>query len=276
MFLPRRLEPIPSRWYNDLPDERVFCSILCFVLLSNPCGRCCVAVAEKLFELQKVDLAWDKVRRRLHQIHKLLGESEELKGARQQVEKTEGELQQWRSRQTNAELESRTVAERISATEERLMGGQVRNPKELETLQASLEALHRLKDNIENSAMTAIEKVEELGKLLTDQQANLSKVENAWLNGQEGLHQEETKLKQNAYLLKRRRDALAAALGPDMLDRYEQMRKRKAGVAVAPLNPDGMCGACHVKVPTGVASNVRSAGDTLVLCTSCGRILFGV
>ena len=34
------------------------------------------------------------------------------------------------------------------------------------------------------------------------------------------------------------------------------------------------CGACHVKVPTGVVSAMRSANHALVTCTSCGRYLY--
>jgi predicted nucleic acid-binding Zn-ribbon protein len=235
-----------------------------------------VSAAEKLFELQKVDITWDKVRRRLQQIQHLLGETDELKGARQRVAQTESELHQWRGKQKDGELESRSVANRIKATEDRLMSGQVHNPKELEALQASLEALRRLRVGIEDSAVDALMKADELAALLTDQQSSLAQVEHSWSTSQEELRQEEAKLKQNYVLLKRKRDSLAAALGPELLDRYEQMRKRKAGVAVAALQQDSMCGACHVRVPTGIASNVRSAGETLVLCPSCGRILFAV
>ena len=40
--------------------------------------------AAKMYELQKVDLTWTKVRRRLMEIQKPLGETDELKHAREQ------------------------------------------------------------------------------------------------------------------------------------------------------------------------------------------------
>ncbi len=79
--------------------------------------------ATKMYELQRVDLAWEKVRRQLLTIQKLLGETEELKNARQQVTQTESEFHKWRGEQHDAELESRSLASRIKSTDERMMSG---------------------------------------------------------------------------------------------------------------------------------------------------------
>jgi predicted nucleic acid-binding Zn-ribbon protein len=232
--------------------------------------------AAKLFELQKVDIAWEKVRRRLQQIQKSLGETEELRAARAQAAETESNLSAWRGKQRDAELESRTLAEKIQSTERRLMSGEVRNPKELETLQSSLEALRRHRTAVDDSAVEAMMHADELAKLLNEHQASLAELESAWSNGQTDLREEETKMKQNFVLLKRRREQLAAELNGALLDRYEHLRKRKGGIAIAPLQ-NGSCSACHVKAPTGVVSAVKSSGNNaLVMCTSCGRILFAI
>ena len=97
--------------------------------------------AAKMYELQKIDVLLAKVTRRLQQLQQLLGETDELRAARQQAAQTESALHDIRGKQKSAELEGRTLAERIQSTEARLMSGSVRNPKELETLQQSLEAL---------------------------------------------------------------------------------------------------------------------------------------
>jgi predicted nucleic acid-binding Zn-ribbon protein len=202
-----------------------------------------------------------------------LGETEEVKQARQRVAQTEDELHSWHGKQTDAELEGRSLVDRIDDTEQRLMSGAVRNPKELESLQESLDALRRQRVAVEDSAVEAFEQSEVLAHRLDDARTALTQVESAWTNGQAELREEETKLKQNAILLKRKRDSVAQAMGPDLLERYEHMRKRKAGIAIAPLQ-NGICGACHVKVPTGVVSAIRSANHALVTCTSCGRYLY--
>jgi predicted nucleic acid-binding Zn-ribbon protein len=225
-----------------------------------------------MLELQKVDLTWIKVARRLKQVQQMLGESEEVRQARQQVSQTEGELHQWHSKQKDAELESKALAAKIKATEEKLMGGTVRDPKELGALQANLEHLRRHRTLIDDHAVEALMHTEELNGQLSTQQAALAQVEGVWNSGQSDLRQEETKLKQNYMLLKHKRETLAAGLGAALLERYEQMRKRKAGVAVAQVQ-NGVCSACHVQLPTGVVNGLRNGNGAQTLCPSCGRFL---
>jgi predicted nucleic acid-binding Zn-ribbon protein len=228
--------------------------------------------AAKMFELQKVDVAWARVARRIKQLQEQLGESEELRAARQQAEETETELHAWRAKQKNAELEAASLAERIRTTETRLMSGEVRSPKELEQLQASLEPMRRHRSQVDEDAVEALMQAEELTTRLSKLQTTLADLEQKWTAGQGEVRQEELKLKQNYVLLKRKREQLAAGMGDALLERYEYTRRRKAGVAVATVE-NGACSACHVRVPTGVANGLRAANSELVVCPSCGRYL---
>ena len=110
----------------------------------------------KLYELQKIDGTTQKVRRRLAQLKTLLVESDDLKRARTQTETLQAEQQEWHSKQKNAELETQSLTDRIKEGEQRLMSGQVRNPKELESLQSSIEALQRQRGIIENASVEAL------------------------------------------------------------------------------------------------------------------------
>jgi predicted nucleic acid-binding Zn-ribbon protein len=227
--------------------------------------------AVKMYELQRVDLTWTKVARRLQQLQQLLGESDELRTARQQVAQTQTELHEWHAKQKNAELEDKSLAERIKATEDRMMSGAVRNPKELEALQQSLEALRRHREMVEEEGVKAMGEAEALAAKLVTAQAALASIENGWNGNQSELREEETKLKQNGFLLKRKREQLTAAMNETLRDRYETMRKRKAGVAISTVQ-NGTCSACHVALPTGVVNGLRGA-TSLVICPSCGRYL---
>jgi predicted nucleic acid-binding Zn-ribbon protein len=227
--------------------------------------------AVKMYELQRVDLTWTKTARRLLQLQELLGESAELRAARQQVAQTTAELSEWSAKQKNAELEDKQLEERIRATDERLMSGVVRNPKELDALQHSLEALRRQRESVAEEGVQAMAQAESLAARLEVEQAALSTVENGWSGDQSGLREEEHKLKQNGVLLKRKREQLVSTMNDTLRERYETMRKRKAGVAVAPVQ-NGTCNACHVTLPTGVVNGLRGA-TSLVVCPSCGRYL---
>ena len=227
--------------------------------------------AVKMYELQRVDSTWKKVARRLQQLQELLGESAELRAARQQVAQSQAELQEWSAKQKNAELEDKALAERITATEQKLMSGTVRNPKELDSLQQNLEALRRQREMVAEQGVQAMGQVETLTARLEGEQAALASIESGWSGDQNGLREEETKLKHNGMLLKRKREQLVAGMNETLRERYETMRKRKAGVAIAVVQ-NGICSACHVTLPTGVVNGLRSS-PSLVLCPSCGRYL---
>lgn len=229
--------------------------------------------AAKMYELQKVDLTWAKVRRRLLDIQKLLGESEELRQTRKELEETEAELHSWQARQQDAELESRSLAGRIETSEKQLMSGEIHIPKELEALQSSVESLRRQRAHVDDTAVEAMMASDELKVKAEALRESVDSLEEEWTSGQEDLRAEEAKMKQNYVLLRKKRESLAAAMPPALLDKYEDMRKRRSGVAVAPVS-DRECGVCHVSLPTGVISALRGNRDELVLCTSCGRYLY--
>jgi predicted nucleic acid-binding Zn-ribbon protein len=227
----------------------------------------------RLFELQKLDVNLEKARRKLAQLQQALGESEELKEARQAFTATEAELHRWHAAQKNAELEAQTLAQQITTKDKELMSGRVTQPKELEALQANIEALRRQRTSIEDSGVEAMTQVETLSQQLAGQKQALERIETQWKSGQAELLQEDAKYKRIYTQLKQQRETGAKALPPADLKYYEEVRKRKAGIAVAPLQ-NGQCGVCHIVVPTGVVSAVRSRKGEAVLCPSCGRLLF--
>jgi uncharacterized protein len=231
-----------------------------------------VSDSTKLYELQKVDTLWEKVRRRLTQLRTLLVESDELKAARQLLAAAEQEHQRWQTQQRSAELEVQSLMGRIIATEQQLMSGQVRNPKELAALQSSLEALRRQRDSVEEEGVAALLQVEEGLQQVEKQRKTTQTLERKWAASQTELLTEDAKLKKAFMQCKKQRESIAEALGATLLKRYEDLRQRKAGIAIAAIERE-MCSACHVKVPTGVISAARAQGNDFVFCTSCARIL---
>jgi predicted nucleic acid-binding Zn-ribbon protein len=229
----------------------------------------------KMFELQKIDINLEKARRRLAQIAEALGESDQVKSARAAASATEAELHRWHAAQKDAELMAQDLSEQIVVNENELMSGRVRVPKELESLQAKVDSLRRQLATVEESGVEALLQVEEVSQRLTTEQTTLSSLESAWKAGQTDLLQEEAKYKRIHAQLKQQRDLATRGMDQASLAQYDQLRARKAGIAIAPLQ-NSQCGVCHIQVPTGVVSAARSRHNEAVFCPSCGRILFVV
>lgn len=227
----------------------------------------------RLYELQKIDANMEKVRRRVAQIRRNLGESDELRTARTAVEMTRANVERLHAHQLDAELKGQQLGDRIKASERRLMSGEVHNAKELEALQASIESMKRQRSQVEDDALTTFQQREEADRQLVAQRTTLTQVEAAWQTAQTALQQEETKYKRMYAQLKQQRQDMTARLGADALALYTQLAERKAGVAVATVQ-NGACSVCNVSLPTGVVASARTIEGNPVYCPSCGRILF--
>ena len=227
----------------------------------------------KLFDLQKLDFNLDKTRKRVMEIRGALGASEAVTAARSAVAATETEVHRWHAIQKDAELEAQRIDERVRTDEKRLMSGEVRHAKELSALQDSIASLRRQHAAAEERGVEAMLMLEELNGTLAAQTQTLAQVEAGWRSGQEGLVQEEAKLKRLHAQLKQQREVTAQALDAASLATYEQLRTRKNGVAVAPVKGN-QCGICNILVPTGVLSAARGRSEEPAYCPNCGRILY--
>ena len=232
-----------------------------------------MASISDLFNLQKVDYNVIKIRQRFQQIQKALGGNEELKKAQEVMNSAESTLTEWQNRQKECELESQSLSSRIKQTDAQLMSGSVTNHKELEALQASLESLRRQKDTIETQSVEAMEQIEILTAQFSEVKGKYETIETTWNERSTSLKNDGKKLQQQFQLLKQKRESLIQSLDKDSLTLYDELRKRKGGVAVAPLKGD-TCGACNMQVPSGVISAARVSETDPVYCPSCGRILY--
>ncbi len=227
----------------------------------------------KLYDLQKIDSMFDQVRRRLLEIQKLRAENDDLVAARQAVAETEAALSEGRSRQQDTEMQAQSLDERIKEADASLMSGETSNPKELQALQDNLGQLRKQKDTADEHAVNALLQAESLRQQLERQQEELKEAEGTWRAGQSNLNGEELTLKRKYVLLKKHREAGRGLVQAEMLDKYDGVRKRKSGIAIARVTDD-TCAVCNMQLPTAITGTVSSNGDQLYTCPSCGRILY--
>jgi predicted nucleic acid-binding Zn-ribbon protein len=74
------------------------------------------------------------------------------------------------------------------------------------------------------------------------------------------------------------RAAAAAALNPDLLERYESLRANRKGLAVAAVHEEAgtgklSCGGCHMSLTPQKTLDVKKA-DTLTFCQDCRCLLY--
>ena len=224
-----------------------------------------------LYRLQTIDLEIGNGQRRLGEVEAGLGESAELRQARQAVQKAEDELSRWRTTLRDLELEARSLTAKIPSAEERLYSGRVTNPKELANLQDEVSYLKRRRGELEDRQLEAMVEVEEYEAEVDSKKASLAQIEAEWSQAQKRLTEERSELEERLTHLEEERVKMEGMIGPEDLTLYGELRGRKGGQAVALLK-EGVCQACRVTLPTSQVQQVRSR-DSLSFCSSCQRIL---
>ena len=181
-------------------------------------------------------------------------------------------------RQKAAEDEVASLAAKITELDKKLYGGTVSAIKELQALQADIEALQRRKSEIEDVELAAMEEREpfeaELG-VIDGERARLDD-----LAGQlrAAIAEAEAEIEGEVAAEVAVRDEARAIVPPVLLDEYDRLRDKLGGVAAARLEPGGRCGGCHLSLPAQEVARIKRELpiDALIHCEQCGRILVRV
>jgi predicted nucleic acid-binding Zn-ribbon protein len=220
--------------------------------------------------LQEIDLAMDTRRARLAVLEEQLGETEELVAAREEVASRQETLQGLKLRQKEAEDQVEDVRIKASGVDKKLYGGTVSSPKELEDLQADLTAIQTQVGRREDELLALMVQVEEAQAQLRAATTSLEALEGRWKQEQASLLAEKAELERELAELEEERNRQSVDQGA--LGLYGLLRDRKEGRAVAKVER-GMCGGCRITLPMSVLQKAK-AGQGLVQCVSCERILF--
>ena len=230
-----------------------------------------MTIAADLHALQEIDLALDGAEGRLAEIEGQLGETVELAEARESLEARRAVAEELRSRQADLEWSVDEVRRKSGEIETKLYGGSVRNPKELQDLDADLHSLRTQTRTREDTLLSLLVEMEEAETELTKAEDVLAEIETRWDAGQRDLLAEKARLEPEAKQLRASRDAQAANMDRAALSLYQLLRERRGGQAVARVER-GMCQGCRITLPMSVLQRART-GAGLVQCVSCERVL---
>jgi predicted nucleic acid-binding Zn-ribbon protein len=223
-----------------------------------------------LYHLQSLDSEEDSVRGRLAEIAAALGESQQLVQARQTLEDTQAQVRKWAAQQRDLELEIQGLVDKSTRSEQRLYSGAVKNPKELADLQAEIAALKRRQLKLEDDLLDAMIERDEAESAQIQAEQQLGEIQTLWSIQQADLMAEQSELQERMAELAQERATVLPSIDASTLATYQNLRRRKAGLAVTQLNADA-CGACGVGISPNLKWQLREG--EIVYCSNCERII---
>jgi len=231
-----------------------------------------MSVIGQLYQLQRVDLEREEKSGHLAEVEANLGETEELKQARQMVAEMDDKLGQLLKQVRELELEVGTVEDKLRKNQDQLYGGHVRNPKELKSLQEEAAALRRHRSQLEDRELDLLIATEAGEAELAERQARLRQIEDSWRADQAGMFAEKGQLQQRLAELEEQSSGMRAEIGGKDLAFYDDLQNRLGGKGIALLK-GGICQVCGVDVPVTVA-RAAERGQGLNYCPICDRLLY--
>ena len=231
-----------------------------------------MSMGRQLYELQEIDLEIDAKREALSEVMGRLGQSEVLDQARLSLAGDEERLVELERSQREQEREVEDLRAKATASEEKLYGGTVKNPKELASLQEQVVNLQRKMRVGDDKTLDIMAEVDTTQQKVSLKRGEVAKIEEDWRAEQASLSQQQAELGAALATLEQKGKDLAGKLDASSLELYQALRRKRQGRAVAKVE-QGMCQGCRIALPMSELQRAR-LGQELVQCSSCERILY--
>jgi hypothetical protein len=225
-----------------------------------------------LFELQIIDSQLDAFHSELTNIEAQIGQNGAVNNAGKAVLSIQHEIEIIQ-RELNLiidEIERTKIT--LAQSDSTLYSGRVQNPKELQDLQQEIQYLKNNIADLEDKQLDQMIKLEEIQQSHNQAKKTYDGMASQFETSQSQLTARKETLRLNSERLLRKREVVLTSIEPELVIRYETLRKRKNGLAITTLENDA-CSACGTQLTPSERQEIHSTSK-LFFCPTCGRILY--
>jgi predicted nucleic acid-binding Zn-ribbon protein len=175
--------------------------------------------------------------------------------------------------QQRLEDEISALNDRATHHDKTLYSGTIGNPRELQSLQDEIAALKRRISQLEDREIEIMEQIEPVDAQLSTLAASRAGLDDRGGSLRAQIAEEDVAIEADLDQAHRERDGLVRSVDPELLEEYEELRKRSGGIAIARL-VGGSCGGCHLSLPAVDIDRIKKlAPEAPAHCEECGRLL---
>lgn len=225
-----------------------------------------------LLDLQDVDLAIDRLldeRQNLPALAEYKKANAARIGAEAELDDVNGQLRSTELALDKAEGELEITEIKLSETETRLYSGGM-NARETENMRLEVEQLGEKRSGMEDHVLELLTTRETLQEQVLAQTQSVASAKEAEVSLEQVIASTWKEIDLRMGRHEARKVEIVGEIPPELLARYEKLRRTKEGVAVGRLE-HGQCGGCHLTLST-TEQNVAKESDP-PLCVHCRRIL---
>jgi predicted nucleic acid-binding Zn-ribbon protein len=226
---------------------------------------------ERLIALQRLDTTADAARRKLAdepELEKTL--AARLEAATERVAAAKEKLAENQNARRAIEKDVAVQQGRLSKFRETAMA--VKTNVEFAAVQKEIAYAQGEIKNLEDKVLERMLEADELTTGLKKAEGDLVAEQKAADAGRRAMAAEHVELQASVDRIVVERTGLVGALDKGVLALFEQVARKRNGIAVAEAR-DGVCTICHVRLRPQVFNTIRR-NDSILQCDHCNRIMF--
>jgi uncharacterized protein len=228
---------------------------------------------ERLIALQRLDTAAEAARKKLaDEPERDKAFDARLDGARQRVAAAKERLADNQNARRTIEKEVAVHQGRLSKFREQAMA--VKTNQEYHAIQHEIAHAQAEIKKHEDAMLERMLEADDLTAAVKKAESELAAEQKAIDTDRKAMKAEHGDLEKALAKMGEERRAIVGALDKQVLLTFEQVAKKRNGVAVAEAK-DGICTICHVRLRPQVFNTVRR-NESITQCDSCNRILYFV
>jgi predicted nucleic acid-binding Zn-ribbon protein len=224
----------------------------------------------KLYQLQLLDQEIAARSAEQRDVEERLAGWPELTAAEERRTEARSDLASLERELRDLQAEVDDASAKVAREEQRLYGGEVRNPRELTSLQQEVTGLQTQRREREEQLLELLVRADEARGRLREQEAKVAELEAQWAAMKDQMQGQASEVAVALAQLNGQRMQLAQGVEPGSLSLYETLRAGR-GQAVARIEQN-RCQGCRVELPAAVVQRVRQDRQ-LTQCNHCNRLL---
>jgi predicted nucleic acid-binding Zn-ribbon protein len=224
-----------------------------------------------LLELQDLDLELDKFRQQRRELPvELEALEEEFSQAESELEAREAELKSLKVDINSAEGKTAQLDESQSKYKQQLLA--VKTNREYSALLTEIESVKREKEELEETIIQNMSKVEEVEAAISGQKEKKDEIKGRVDEKNKELAGQLKELDDEIGVREQKREALTVRLPKNVMGLYDRIMSSKMTRAVVNVR-NGSCGGCFAHIPLQKVADIR-IGQRIHTCDHCGRMLY--
>jgi hypothetical protein len=226
----------------------------------------------RLWRVHEIDAALVDIRAHAGALDPGTKLQQEIAALTKHLEEKGGEAKALAQEQIDLELAQKSLQEKLKKNDRELYGGSLLNSREVEARNREMEMIKNQRDSMDERLLELMELVppakalaEKIQKRIDEKKAELAEF-------RKGALAEKSRLEEEFRIQTAKRPQAIAGIAPGLLARYDDIRKKSAGIGMARITREQACGACGMALPERSVQNAKD--DKVVTCEACHRILY--